>query len=116
MNSLIQVSRVTAPRSVTSKSATASAGSTALNVATAITAIGTGAGQSPSKPVVFIASQDGRLVFGASTLATATAAAGIPIAARVPYVFWVSSQYSFVSWFNEGSATGQLTYWDGEKA
>lgn len=116
LGSIMQVARVCAPRSTTSKSATAAAGSTALNVAASITKIGASGTTVSDGPVVFMASQDGRLVFGESNLATATAAAGIPIAARTPYVFRVHAKYSYVSWYNAGSATGQLVFWDPEKA
>ena len=117
LGGLIQVARVYAPTAAntTRKTAAATTGSTAQNIATAIASLNTTT--NPEGPVVFVADQDGRLVFGTSSLATATAAAGIPIAARVPYVFWVHVvRSSYFSYYNSSATNGGIEYWSGEKA
>mgnify|MGYP001583867438 CR=1 FL=1 len=115
LGGLIQVARVFAPSAnngKTRKSAAATTGTTGQNIATAITKL---TANCPEGAVAFVADQDGRLLFGTAAV-TATAAAGIPIAARVPYVVWVHRVTStFFSYYNSSATAGGIEYWDPEK-
>jgi hypothetical protein len=110
----VQVARVFAP-SGTNKTRTSvanNAGKTAINLATAITKLNANCIEAP---VSFVSDQNIKVLFGTSSLATATALAGVPILARTVYTFWIHrTNSSYMTFYNASGATAYVDYWDPE--